>query len=1400
MKKIFVLIFVNLFILQINKSFADGGIYDAYFIYQLNRSVNSYMKAVDFDGSVFDNPASLILKGGQNKTWKNGSTDITGGGLQYRIFKCDESAPSFSYSGGFSWVSDDGGGNQTWEKSDDNVDLISSLTPGIYTLEIYFEAYSNEGNKYYTNGGSNFKATIIKYNKSISSGYWNNSATWSAGIPTSYQPILIQTGYTVSLDVNSQAALFRNEGTFNCSNYSMTLQNSCSTYGTSTFTNSGTFTGGTGKIIFNDNSTISGTTTFHNVDISGGVNFGTNSTIDDTLTILSGGYVNTNAPTYSSNSTLTYNTGASYNRYTEWYENTSTGAGYPNKILITGSTTLNTNSAVELYARGLQIDNGSTFTILNTSTKSVIISGNVLINGNFVFSDTIGGDLKLTGDLTKGTSGIIDWGDGIPTTDKGRAIFFIGTGNQNIIGINKIPYILILNSAHVLLYNDLSIDGDGVNFISIFGNGILDLNGKELTCLASGRIEVDGTTGNTEKLITGTTNSRLVFTGTSNGTVYQVSSGTLKIDKDVTVGVESGTLDFGSNITDLYGTLEIRGQASIASSHYPVYHSGSTLKYVNIADVTTSAEWTNTNGPSNLWIACTSGKKVILNENKTISNIGSLIIQSGKLDLNSHTLTYNANSKLEYRLNKNTNYFVDDTSGFEWQQTSPIPYNVDVTSGNVYINGNRSITNNLTIKDSATLYVTAVKGQLTVTDSLIVKTDANITLLCQNNDSVAGSLITNGTVTNNGTMIAQRYVSGFRYTFLTAPNSVTNSSIFMNNPNGYTNNNIYYYNESFQAPTTPDNELYSEWKDPANQFDSAWVAFLNQTLSAGKGYAYYNDLNLKFEFNGTFNTGDKVITLSAHYNDGNSGYFDGWNLIANPYPSALDWQNAAWTKTAVYDVIYFWDGTSSNDGNYKYYAATGDYTDGSDVVNGATQFIPAMQAFFVKVKTGYDGSSLTIPNSARVHSNQIFWTKNNQLEKKSQFIKLQTTANGVTDELVVRFIPEAALDFDDYDASKLYSSSITIPQIYSFNQPLGQGYAINSLPMNKINDSIHLGYEIQKRGISNSNFKLINKNIDNRFVILYDKLVDTAQNLTFNDFYNFTIADSSDVRNRFIIMLDTNKAPYLTENISDYTINFGDTVNYQIAQDIFKDYNFGDTLTFSLLNVNIPTWLNFDDKTLTFSGQSNAAAEIPIILKVTDYFGASVSDTFLITIKPVLPTVQTNYISNVTQNSVNAYAQVISNGGENIDTVGFCWSENINPTIDNNFMYTTLSINDFNATITNLQPSTTYYLRAFAKNSAGVNYSNNFTFTTNTLNTNELADHTYKIYPNPVSDFLIIQTTESDNNQKVVEIYNISGKIIQTIYMNSNNLVLTLQEYKSGSYIIKITSDKKTENFLIIKN
>ena len=99
----------------------------------------------------------------------------------------------------------------------------------------------------------------------------------------------------------------------------------------------------------------------------------------------------------------------------------------------------------------------------------------------------------------------------------------------------------------------------------------------------------------------------------------------------------------------------------------------------------------------------------------------------------------------------------------------------------------------------------------------------------------------------------------------------------------------------------------------------------------------------------------------------------------------------------------------------------------------------------------------------------------------------------------------------------------------------------------------------------------------------------------------------------------------------------------------------------------------------------------------------------------VLPSITTNVITQITETSAVAGGNVTSDGNASVTERGVVYSTNPNPVITN--LYNTIKpcgsgTGSFTCDLTNLQPNTTYYVRAYATNSMGTAYGEEVSFTT----------------------------------------------------------------------------------------
>ncbi len=220
------------------------------------------------------------------------------------------------------------------------------------------------------------------------------------------------------------------------------------------------------------------------------------------------------------------------------------------------------------------------------------------------------------------------------------------------------------------------------------------------------------------------------------------------------------------------------------------------------------------------------------------------------------------------------------------------------------------------------------------------------------------------------------------------------------------------------------------WETPANS---------SVGLTAGKGFLARMPLNSTMSFVGTPNTGDITVDISNANGLANSG----WNMIGNPYPAPIDWDDVVGLaeNSAIFDdglgggqpvanAVYIARPMSS------YGAVYGSYINGTASGGfNASGLIPAMQGFFVRRTEASGTSTITFKNSVREtdYVNPTFQRTKN--EKKGLLrLEIQSDLVGANrkDDLVIYFQDGATADFDgSFDAFKFSYNPVGFPTIFT---------------------------------------------------------------------------------------------------------------------------------------------------------------------------------------------------------------------------------------------------------------------------------------------------------------------------------------------------------------------------------
>lgn len=95
-----------------------------------------------------------------------------------------------------------------------------------------------------------------------------------------------------------------------------------------------------------------------------------------------------------------------------------------------------------------------------------------------------------------------------------------------------------------------------------------------------------------------------------------------------------------------------------------------------------------------------------------------------------------------------------------------------------------------------------------------------------------------------------------------------------------------------------------------------------------------------------------------------------------------------------------------------------------------------------------------------------------------------------------------------------------------------------------------------------------------------------------------------------------------------------------------------------------------------------------------------------------VPTVVTSAVTQITETTAVAGGNVTSDGGASVTERGVVYSTSANPTTANSKVTSGSGTGAFACNLTDLQPNTTYYVRAYAKNDLGIAYGDEVSFTT----------------------------------------------------------------------------------------
>ncbi len=335
--------------------------------------------------------------------------------------------------------------------------------------------------------------------------------------------------------------------------------------------------------------------------------------------------------------------------------------------------------------------------------------------------------------------------------------------------------------------------------------------------------------------------------------------------------------------------------------------------------------------------------------------------------------------------------------------------------------------------------------------------------------------------------------------------SVSDGSIITPSTGNANQVNIYYYNPDVQNPNTlqgswtavPDSNFSTDNRGFSLYLGAPWFGTLPITLTA-KGDSIAN--------------GNKDLVLSPANG--------GWNFIANPYPSVLDWNSFFDLESPQNLSPAYW---VAKEGTFRSFDA-----DMNDSVNLGTSGLAPLQALFVEASAN---QTLSFKNNHRNINKKPVRHKSNT---NSGFIRLKASATGGgSDETVIGFGSTYTDGFDlNLDGLKRFNYEDRVPNLYTTDSldnsftynKLNNRFSSKVIPMSLESD-LHGQYEIS---IANdqlpSSWTVELKDLESQNTVDLRKAP-----------YLFTHY-SSDFKERFEVLINTNPLGFNEVKSNDFQV------------------------------------------------------------------------------------------------------------------------------------------------------------------------------------------------------------------------------------------------------------------------
>lgn len=606
--------------------------------------------------------------------------------------------------------------------------------------------------------------------------------------------------------------------------------------------------------------------------------------------------------------------------------------------------------------------------------------------------------------------------------------------------------------------------------------------------------------------------SNKTFTVTSNSMIYVSSAGVLSFNQaKVTVSSNSQILVDGElNTTKSNDEINNSGLITVNGS----FTSTGGLEFKNLA----SGDFV-VNGS-------TSFTNVDFTNTGDITGTGVITKSGGNFDSENGTVNGVSDPSLSYPVYLGA--YPQDGNSSSWVNYTGGGMPATTCSINLQVSSNLTLTSNV----SAKRIVVAKGYSITVPNGYTLESCENIindgTIIVEDGGSLLQSSLTSSN-SGTGTYRVKRIVYGGtnHLSFMSSPISACSTSTVSTNPCDiylWDPQNQYY---SFDYPSGYTGNCNGVSVTFSGQYAQAAGDYI---MDVARGYVVKQSGDSIKSFDGTVNNGNinyTIYTTSKNNAVGWSG--DDWNLVGNPYPSAINLSTFLTDNAASMNGgFYIWDDDGSyysgySSADYLVYNGVGSTTSPNSEVSFDGK-LASGQGFFIQADDigapGGDSYTLNFKNTQRVSGSNSNFFREAETKKSRIWLDLYQNNTSLSTALV-GFVNDATLGVDKmYDAHRVSAGNA-----FEFNSLIDQEtFAIQGLPTLFWGESVtvKLQFKVPTAGQYSIHAATIEKALESYEFWLIDNAMHTQVNLSQQPEYIFNVSTGGNNTNRFELLV-TNK-------------------------------------------------------------------------------------------------------------------------------------------------------------------------------------------------------------------------------------------------------------------------------------